>query len=47
MDVVCYATCPEPGCVEDYTGKTGRRLNERLTDHNGGDKMLYLHKHSQ
>ena len=27
--------CPEPGCVEDYIGETGRRLNERVIYHNG------------
>ena len=37
-DVVYYATCPEPGCVEDDTGETGRRLNERVIDHNGREK---------
>ena len=46
-DVVYYATCPEPGCVEDYTGETGRRLNERVIDHNGRDKKSHLYKHSQ
>ena len=40
-------TCPEPGCVEDFTGKTGRRLNERVIDHNGRDKKLHLYKHLQ
>ena len=46
-DVVYYAACPEPGCVEDYTGETGRRLNERVIDHNGRDKKSHLYKHSQ
>ena len=32
-DVVYYATCLEPGCVENYTGKTGRNLNKRWIDH--------------
>ena len=41
-DVIYYAICPEPGCVENYTGETGRRLNERLTDHKGRDKKSYL-----
>ena len=41
-DVVYYAACPEPGCVEDYTGETGRRLNERVIDHNGRDKKTSL-----
>ena len=46
-DVVYYTTCPEPGCVEDYIGETGRPLNERVIDHNGRDKMSHLYKHSQ
>ena len=46
-DVVYYAACPKPGCVEDCTGETGRRLNERVIDHNGRDKKSHLHKHSQ
>ena len=41
-NVVYYATCPEPGCVEDYTGETGRRLNERVIDHNGRNKKSHL-----
>ena len=46
-DVVYYAACPEPGCVEDYTGEAGRRLNERVIDQNGRDKKSYLYKHLQ
>ena len=46
-DVVYYTACPKPGCVEDYTRETGRRLNERLIDHNRRDKKLHLYKHSQ
>ena len=37
-DIVYYVACPEPGCVEDYIGETGRRLNKRVIDHNGRDK---------
>ena len=39
-----YATCPKPGCVEDYTGKTCGRLNERVIDINGRDKKSHLYK---
>ena len=46
-DVVYYATCLEPGRVEDYTCETGRRLNERAIDHNERDKKSYLYTHSQ
>ena len=28
----------EPGCVEDYTVETGKRLNKRVIDHNRRDK---------
>ena len=35
QDVVYYATCLEPGCVEDCFCETNRRLNEMVTDHNG------------
>ena len=34
QDVVYYAICPEPGCV-DYFCETNRRLNEMVIDHNG------------
>ena len=46
-DVVYYATCPEPGCIEDYIGERDRVLNERMIDHNGRDKKLHLYKHLQ
>ena len=44
-NVVFYAICPKPGCVEDYTGETGRRLNKRATDHNRGDKKSHIYSH--
>ena len=34
----------EPGCADDYTGETGRRLNETVIDHNGRDKKSHLYK---
>ena len=37
-NVVCYAICLERGCVEDDTGKTCRRLNKRVIEHNGREK---------
>ena len=37
-DLVYYATCPEPGCVEDYSGETGRTSNKRVIDQNGRNK---------
>ena len=32
---VYYATCPEPGCVDDDDCETISRLNERVIHHNG------------
>ena len=46
-DVGYYAVCPEPGCIEDNTGETDRRLNERVIDHSGRDKKSHLYKHLQ
>ena len=44
-NVVYHAACPEPGCVEDYTGETDRRLNEGVIDHNKRDKKSHLYQH--
>ena len=44
-DTVCYAT--RPSCVGDYTGETGRAINERLIDHNRKDKKSHFYKYSQ
>ena len=46
-NVVYNNTCPESGCVEDDTGGTDRRLNERVIDHNGRGKNSHLFKHSE
>ena len=45
-DVIYYGKCPEDQCTEDYLGETGRRFNERVTDHAGRDTKSYLYKHS-
>ena len=44
-DLTYYAKCPEETCLEDYTGETGRRLYERVIDHNGRDKKSHVLKH--
>ena len=44
-DTVYYAT--RPNCVGDYTGETGRTINERLIDHNRKDKKSHFYKYSQ
>ena len=46
-DAVYYTACPEPDCIEDYTGETGGRLIERVIDHNGRGKKSHLCKHWQ
>ena len=45
-NVVYSATCPEASCEESYIGEAGRRLYERVKDHNGRDKNSHLLKHS-
>ena len=32
-----YADCPNMKCRENYIGESGRRISERLKDHNGRD----------
>ena len=46
-NVVYYGKCPNPNCKEDYLGETNRRVTERVIDHNKGDKMSYMLKHSR
>ena len=40
-----YAKCPDDNC--DYIGETGRRLEERIIDHNTRDQTSHLLKHSR
>ena len=37
-DVTYFVKCPEEIRTENYIGKTGRRLSERVIDHSGRDK---------
>ena len=46
-NLVYYATWPKPCCAEVYTDETGRRLNEKMIDHNRKDKMSHFYRHSQ
>ena len=43
-DITYYVECPEENCNENYVGKTGRRLSERVIDHNGRDKNSQISK---
>ena len=36
-DITYYVECTEEHCSENYTGETGRRLSEKVIDHNGRD----------
>ena len=45
-DVVCYADCPNETCRENHIGESGRRISERIKDHNGKDLRSYTLRHS-
>ena len=45
-DIVYYVKSPESQCSEDYTGKTARRLPERVLNHNGRNAKFHLVKHA-
>ena len=40
-----YNECPEEQCNENYIGKTGRRISERIIDHSEKDSKSYIYKH--
>ena len=42
-DISYYAKCPEENC---HLAETGRRLSERVIDHNGLDKNSHIFKYS-
>ena len=44
-DIVYYANCPEESCPHDYVGKSGRRVLERVKDHNGRDTSSDIFQH--
>ena len=45
-DVVYYAGCPNETCRESYIGESGRRILERIKDHNGRDLKSHILRHS-
>jgi hypothetical protein len=45
-DVVYKSVCPVENCHHSYVGECGRRIKERIKDHNGRDKNSHLVKHS-
>ena len=44
-NLIYNTKCPEAFCTEDYLGETGRRIIERVADHDGKDKKSHLLKH--
>ena len=45
-DVVYLGTCREDHCLDNYVGKSARRISERIIDHSGEDQNSHLFKHS-
>ena len=45
-DTVYKFKCLENGCDATYIGESGRRLGERIADHNGRDNKSHIIKHS-
>ena len=45
-DLVYHAKCPSELCDENYIGECGRRMAERVKDHNRRDHKSYILKHS-
>ena len=44
--MVCYADCPNEKCRENFIGENGRRISERLKDHNSRDLKSHILTHS-
>ena len=45
-DLVYHAKCSSELCDKNYIGESGRRIAERIKDHNGRDHKLHILKHS-
>ena len=45
-DLLYHVKCPEELCTDDYIGESGRRVIERVKDHNGRDKSSHMLRHS-
>ena len=46
LDLTYFTQCPEVNCNETYIGETARRLQERVLDHAGKDRISNMVKHS-
>ena len=45
-DLVYHFKCPEESRTDDHIGESGRRVIERVKDHNGRDKSSHMLRHS-
>ena len=45
-DIIYVAPCPEDNCSENYIGESGRRISERIIDHNSRDQKSHIFRHS-
>ena len=45
QDIVHYAKCPEESFPHDYVSKSGRRVLERVKDHNCKDTSSHIFQH--
>ena len=45
-DLVYYVNCTEPSCCDNYVGKTGRRIIERIKNHSSRDHASRMVKHN-
>ena len=43
-DLAFHGKCPANNCNNGYVGETGRRISERIIDHNGRDANPHLLK---
>ena len=41
-DVVYLGTCREDHCLDNYVGKSARRISERIIDHSGEDQNSHF-----
>ena len=46
IDLVYHVKCPEGSCTNEYIGKSGRRVIERVKYHNVRDKSSHMLRHS-
>ena len=45
-DMIYYVDCSNETCRENYIGESGRRISERIKDHNGRDFKSHILRHS-